>query len=179
MDRLCCAAPGGAHTSVPLSPMKHGRNATGERRIVMSLTVHSHNSQRMCKFTNLKQKPECRRILIKATRSLMAIPIASIFLLQAESTSTECQVNDIVFKVNNLTNQEHARYNLRPLQLKCRLITAAQSHTADMVEMRRIGHIGSDGSKVGSRVEKVGYRYRSVGENVASGQKTPEAVVRA
>jgi uncharacterized protein YkwD len=39
-------------------------------------------------------------------------------------------------------------------------------------------HQGGDGSSAAERVERAGYRWRSVGENIASGQLTPEQVVR-
>ncbi|MCI0433531.1 MAG: CAP domain-containing protein, partial [Gemmatimonadetes bacterium] len=40
-----------------------------------------------------------------------------------------------------------------------------------------LGHAGRDGSTPAERATRAGYRWRFVGENVAAGQPTPEAVV--
>lgn len=55
---------------------------------------------------------------------------------------------------------------------------AAAAHAADMARHGVLQHEGSDGSSPAQRVSRTGYRWRSVGENVASGQTTPEQVVR-
>lgn len=47
---------------------------------------------------------------------------------------------------------------------------AAAAHAADMAARGFVGHDGSDGSEAGDRVNP-GYRWRSVGENVAAGQR--------
>jgi uncharacterized protein YkwD len=39
-------------------------------------------------------------------------------------------------------------------------------------------HTGHDGSSPAQRVEAAGYRYRVVGENIASGPQTPQEVVQ-
>ena len=65
------------------------------------------------------------------------------------------------------------------LTLSAALTSAAATHAADMAANGFMGHRGSDGSAVGVRVTRAGYRWRSVGENVAAGQPNAEAVVRA
>lgn len=65
-----------------------------------------------------------------------------------------------------------------PLQLSAVLNQAALIHSQDMLEHNLFQHVGSDGSKVADRVSRVGYKWRTVGENVATGAETAEAVVQ-
>ncbi len=64
-----------------------------------------------------------------------------------------------------------------PLAGSASLDAAALAHAEDMASHSRLGHAGSDGSTAGERAARAGYRWRLVGENVASGQSTPEQVV--
>lgn len=54
---------------------------------------------------------------------------------------------------------------------------AALAHATDMAQHGYLAHEGRDGSTPADRVTRAGYRWRSVGENIASGPTTPEAVV--
>lgn len=64
-----------------------------------------------------------------------------------------------------------------PLRLNERLARAAAVHAQDMARHSFLEHKGSDGSAVADRVSRERYDWRSVGENIASGQTTPEEVV--
>lgn len=64
-----------------------------------------------------------------------------------------------------------------PLQLSAMLSRAALIHDQDMSNKNFFEHQGSDGSKVGDRTSRVGYRWRAVAENIAIGPTTPEVVV--
>lgn len=55
---------------------------------------------------------------------------------------------------------------------------AAAAHARDMARHGNFEHEGSDGSGPADRITQAGYRWRSVGENIASGQTTAEQVVR-
>src|SRR5262245_22615451 len=59
------------------------------------------------------------------------------------------------------------------------LTKAAAVQAADMAANNFMGHRGTDGSEVGVRVTRTGYRWSSVGENVAAGQPDAETVVQA
>jgi uncharacterized protein YkwD len=65
-----------------------------------------------------------------------------------------------------------------PLALSAMLNRAALIHSQDMANKNFFEHVGSDGSKVGDRVTRVGYIWRTAGENIATGALTPEAVVQ-
>jgi uncharacterized protein YkwD len=64
-----------------------------------------------------------------------------------------------------------------PLSLSPALTRAARAHSRDMAAHDLFSHVGSDGSSPGTRVARAGYRWRMVGENIASGVRTPRQAV--
>jgi uncharacterized protein YkwD len=64
-----------------------------------------------------------------------------------------------------------------PLASSPALIRAARAHARDMAAHGFFAHRGSDGSSPGKRVTHAGYRWRLVGENIASGIGTARQVV--
>lgn len=122
-------------------------------------------------------KTKLQRLAISSLGLLSATTIASPIFLNVKPASANCRVPSKVLEVAKLTNQARAKYRVRPLRFNCRLYGAAQNHTVNMVRMRKLSHTGSDGSSIGTRVKRVGYRYSTVGENVAQGQRTPSQVV--
>jgi len=64
-----------------------------------------------------------------------------------------------------------------PLAPSAALERAAAAHARDMAARGVMSHSGSDGSTTGQRATRAGYAWSFVGENVASGQATPELVV--
>jgi uncharacterized protein YkwD len=66
-----------------------------------------------------------------------------------------------------------------PVTASPTLAAVALEHSRDMAEHRKLGHPGSDGSAPADRITRSGYAWRGVGENVASGQQTPDAVVKS
>ena len=65
-----------------------------------------------------------------------------------------------------------------PLRPSSLLDHAAAAHARDMARHGYLEHRGRDGSSPADRAVRSGYRWRSVGENIASGQTTAEEVVR-
>ena len=64
-----------------------------------------------------------------------------------------------------------------PLAASAILSIAAAAHAADMARRGHMDHSGGDGSTPAMRATRAGYVWRTVGENVAKGQSTPEQVV--
>jgi uncharacterized protein YkwD len=62
----------------------------------------------------------------------------------------------------------------RPVRWNDSLAEASRLHAEDMARYNYFSHSGRDGSDPGQRVERAGYRYRSLGENIAAGQMNPE-----
>ena len=89
-------------------------------------------------------------------------------------------------RVLELTNQARARARrcgptpfaaVAPLMLNARLSHVAQRYAQDMAAFGYMDHTGHDGSSPAARITRSGYRWREVGENLASGIMTPEEVV--
>jgi len=67
----------------------------------------------------------------------------------------------------------------RPLRWNDALAEASRLHAEDMARFNYLSHSGRDGSDSAQRVERAGYRYRSVGENIAAGQMNPNDAVES
>ncbi|MEU6376054.1 CAP domain-containing protein [Streptomyces sp. NPDC046909] len=80
-------------------------------------------------------------------------------------------------EVVDLTNRERTRHGLPLLALDAQLTTAAQAHSADMVARAFYSHTAPDGSQPWDRAAAAGSRRRSIGENIACGQRSPAEVV--
>ncbi|MET8829269.1 CAP domain-containing protein [Streptomyces sp. NPDC004610] len=80
-------------------------------------------------------------------------------------------------EVTELTNRERVRAGLRPLAPDGVLAAAAQAHSADMVARDFYSHTAPDGSKPWDRAAAAGSRHRSIGENIACGQRSASEVV--
>ena len=65
-----------------------------------------------------------------------------------------------------------------PVSLNQRLTAAAQGHAKDMAVHDYFSHTGRDGSTVADRVDRKGYDWRAVGENIAAGYDSPAEVMR-
>lgn len=72
------------------------------------------------------------------------------------------------------------RYNAAPaLTWSCELAQAAATHSADMASHNFLSHAGSDGLQVSDRATAAGYRWQSIGENIAAGQTSVDAVMQS
>ncbi len=59
-----------------------------------------------------------------------------------------------------------------------KLFISAYTHAKDMNDKKYFSHVSKSGENVGKRVDKVGYQWQMVGENIAEGQKNfDEALV--
>lgn len=79
-------------------------------------------------------------------------------------------------QVLDLVNAERTAAGLPELTHNALLSDAAAVHAADMASNDFFAHTGSDGSDIGLRVDRVGYDWGFVGENIAFGP-TDAAVV--
>ena len=76
-------------------------------------------------------------------------------------------------------NKVRAEEKKPPLLLEPHLTEAALAHARDMAEHSKLSHEGSDGSEPKTRIKRVGYHYKDIGENVAEGQVTVGDVMRS
>ena len=109
----------------------------------------------------------------------------------AESTSTTIgskATTDSETRVYQLTgeeklmldsvNSERARESLDALTWCPALARSATEHSADMAAQNYFEHESLDGREVSDRAEAQGYNYRTVGENIAVGQRDVEEVMQ-
>lgn len=109
-----------------------------------------------------------------------------IVVAQPFSTPPERDAAAVSRRVLTLTNQARAhgwtcgerRFPpAPPLSLSAALTRAARAHSLDMATHDFFSHTGSDGSDPGQRVARAGYRWSTVGENIASGVPTSRGAV--
>jgi uncharacterized protein YkwD len=77
--------------------------------------------------------------------------------------------------VECLVNREREAHGLPPLHASAELSRSAQGWSDEMVARRFFSH----GSDFAARISAAGYRWSAAAENIATGQPTPWAVVRA
>jgi uncharacterized protein YkwD/stress response protein SCP2 len=91
-------------------------------------------------------------------------------LTQAELTRTRTEVVD-------LTNRERTRTGLRPLAVDPQLAAAAQAYSTDMATRDFYSHTSPEGTQPWDRAAAAGSRRRTIGENIACGQRSAAEVV--
>ncbi|MFG2331651.1 sigma-70 family RNA polymerase sigma factor [Streptomyces sp. NPDC048604] len=80
-------------------------------------------------------------------------------------------------RLTRIVNLRRGEAGCGPLRLDPKLTEAARTHGRDMVERGYFDHASPDGRNVDARVSAAGYSWSAVGENLALGQREPDAVV--
>lgn len=82
-------------------------------------------------------------------------------------------------RVIELTNQKRVGAGLKPLTANWELSRVARYKSQDMVDKKYFSHTSPTYGSPFDMMKKFGISYRAAGENIAYGQRTPEAVVDA
>ncbi|WP_391560662.1 SafA/ExsA family spore coat assembly protein [Robertmurraya sp.] len=82
-------------------------------------------------------------------------------------------------QVVQLTNQERAKYGLKPLVADWELARVARYKSVDMRDRNYFSHTSPTYGSPFDMMKNFGISYRSAGENIAAGQRTPQEVVTA
>jgi uncharacterized protein YkwD len=77
----------------------------------------------------------------------------------------------------DLMNEERAREKLPPLKPSDKLMLAARNHAQNMAKQEKGSHVLDDKTPI-DRAKDVGYAFRQLGENWASGQKTNALAIK-
>lgn len=80
-------------------------------------------------------------------------------------------------QVVNLVNAERAKAGLSPVSVDTKVENAAQVRAQEIVTS--FSHTRPNGSAFGTALKAAGVSYKACGENIAYGQKSPEAVMNA
>jgi uncharacterized protein YkwD len=65
------------------------------------------------------------------------------------------------------------------LRWNTQLEAAALGHSTDMVTRNFFSHVSADGRSLAQRIDATGYAWQRIGENIAAGYASAEAVVAA
>lgn len=82
-------------------------------------------------------------------------------------------------QVVELTNQERAKYGLSALQVDVELSKVAREKSRDMAANNYFAHNSPSYGSPFDMMKSFGISYRTAGENIAKGQRTPAEVVNA
>ncbi|WP_181350950.1 CAP domain-containing protein [Thalassobacillus sp. CUG 92003] len=89
------------------------------------------------------------------------------------------QLNDFEQKVVELTNQEREKQGLSPLKIDTQLSEVAREKSRDMAQNGYFSHTSPTYGSPFDMMDQYGVDYRTAGENIAKGQRSPEQVVNA
>ena len=108
---------------------------------------------------------------------VLAAPFAPAVAMDEEAAGQ--RVLDLVNQLRrSRRNCGNTAFNAAPpLRWNEMLAEAAQRHAEEMARFNFLSHSGRDGSTAAQRIERAGYRYRAIGENIAGGQLKPEEAV--
>ena len=90
---------------------------------------------------------------------------------------TVSSVNSMEKQVASLTNSERKAAGLGSLTLDSQLSKLARMKAEDMAKKGYFSHTSPTYGSAFDMMKKYGVSYRTAGENIAKGQKTPEAVM--
>jgi hypothetical protein len=106
--------------------------------------------------------------------STTAAPQQTVSSTTAQDTGS---ASDYIAEVVRLVNVERAAYGLSPLTSDDKLTQAAAVRASELPSL--FDHTRPDGTSCFTALQAVGASYSSAGENIASGQPTPAAVVES
>ncbi|MDF2614459.1 MAG: hypothetical protein K0S71_2245 [Clostridia bacterium] len=97
----------------------------------------------------------------------------------APTTTTNSSVSAYENKVLELVNVERQKAGLAALKMDAALSNVARMKSADMQAKKYFDHTSPTYGSPFDMMKKFGITYKTAGENIAMGQRTPEEVVKA
>jgi uncharacterized YkwD family protein/spore coat assembly protein SafA len=86
-------------------------------------------------------------------------------------------VKNVEEQVLNLVNQERQKAGLKPLQMDWELARVARMKSQDMATKNYFSHTSPTYGSPFDMMKQFGISFRTAGENIASGQRTPQEVM--
>ena len=99
--------------------------------------------------------------------------------VKTPSNNVSQSVSEFEKQVVDLTNAERAKEGLKPLEMHSPLMEVAQAISEDMAKNNYFSHTSPTYGSPFDQIKSAGISYRSAGENIAQGQRTPQQVVQA
>lgn len=118
--------------------------------------------------------------------SCPAVVLAQTLASNTDTTPTEVPATVNRTKMLQLVNDVRKRgcqcgdtyyYPAPPVAWNKQLELAAYNHTTDMAKNKFFSHQASDGSRGGKRLDRVGYKWKTFGENIGQGYKTEKEML--
>lgn len=94
---------------------------------------------------------------------------------EADQPESDMDETDFAAQVAALVNQERAKAGLAPLTVNARAAAAAQVRAKEITTS--FSHTRPDGSSFSTALKEAGVSFRRSGENIAYGQRSPQAVM--
>ncbi len=98
---------------------------------------------------------------------------------QEENNNSNSSVSSYEKQVVDLVNAERAKNGLSALTLDTSVSNVARIKSQDMATNNYFSHESPTYGRAGDMLKQFGIKYTAWGENIASGQKTPQEVVTA
>lgn len=96
-----------------------------------------------------------------------------------EKQAQQTRIGEFAQRVIDLTNKEREANGLKPLTHDPELSRVAQQKSVDMHQNNYFSHTSPTYGSPFDMMRDFGIEYKTAGENIAQGQRTPEAVVEA
>ncbi|MEM7556325.1 MAG: CAP domain-containing protein [Cyanobacteria bacterium P01_A01_bin.84] len=94
-----------------------------------------------------------------------------------QTPTAASSISNLIQDVVNITNKKRTEAGLEPLKFNTHLSSISQAHSQDMALNDFFGHRSSSGSSIVERATNLGYPKPYIGENIAAGYKSAEALV--
>ncbi|OZU87728.1 hypothetical protein CIL03_15290 [Virgibacillus indicus] len=98
---------------------------------------------------------------------------------QSENQAQNSQLSQFEQEVVELTNQERAKHGLSELKVDTNLSKVAREKSSDMAANNYFAHNSPTYGSPFDMMKQFGVSYKTAGENIAKGQRTPAEVVNA
>jgi len=98
---------------------------------------------------------------------------------KVENNNSNSSVSSYEKQVVDLVNTERAKNGLSALTLDSSVSNVARTKSKDMATNNYFSHTSPTYGGAGDMLKQFGIKYTAYGENIASGQKTPQEVVTA
>lgn len=102
-----------------------------------------------------------------------------IFPMQKLRIPNIDQAKGVEEQVLSLVNQERSKAGLKPLQMDWELQRVARTKSQDMKNKNYFSHTSPTYGSPFDMMKQFGISYRSAGENIAQGQRTPQEVMNS
>jgi uncharacterized YkwD family protein len=118
---------------------------------------------------------------VQATKTTQAAQTAQAETKAATTAKTVSPTANVSFeeKVAQLVNIEREKNGLQPLTFDSSISNVARTKSKDMADNNYFAHQSPTYGSAGDMLSNFGIKWSAWGENIASGQDTPEEVVNA